>query len=155
MGDHQQRLYTAWVGEIQGEAFFAALAAATSEEDMSTNWALMAELERRVGVVLAGIVNNAQSDAIETESSVSAAKQFAAAPQDQAMASIGPVIDSAVLLYNTMRDEGPTGHATELDILARHEIALQTFARRELAEEDGSMDEVVALVEELRELQGK
>jgi len=67
------------------------------------------------------------------------------------MASLVGVIDAAVDAYNSMRDTGPEEHAAELDILARHETALQTFVQREVAlQPENSLEEVNDLLEELR-----
>ncbi|MFP6806729.1 MAG: hypothetical protein VB957_06050 [Pseudomonadales bacterium] len=50
--------------------------------------------------------------------------------------------------------EGPEQHAVELDILARHEIALQPFVRREVAQRStDSLEEAEDLIEELRLIQ--
>jgi hypothetical protein len=57
---------------------------------------------------------------------------YQAAPLPQALASTVAVIDGALDRYNDMRDKGPEEHARALETLAEHEIALQTFVRREL-----------------------
>jgi len=148
---YQARLHRAWVGERQGEAFFATLADLTTDQEMKHKWTLLAELERRVGLALERIVNIRQGEQVETDSVETAARRFAAEPLARSMASLVGVIDAAVDAYNSMRDTGPEEHAAELDILARHETALQTFVQREVAlQPENSLEEVNDLLEELR-----
>lgn len=156
---YQTHLYLAWVGERQGEVFFDTLAALTADQQMKHKWTVLAELERRVGVALERIVKiqhneSNEVEAIEVESMVAAAKKFTSVPLAQGLASIVKVIDVAVEEYITLRTEGPEEHAVELDVLARHEIALQTFVRREVAQRStDSLEEAEGLVEELRLIQ--
>ncbi|MEM9620463.1 MAG: hypothetical protein AAF993_02370 [Pseudomonadota bacterium] len=148
--DYQTQLDQAWVGERRGEVFFSAVAEHTSDPAMKSKWTDLAELERRVGTALERLVD-IQQIPVETLSMEMAGREFAAASVNESLASITEVIDTAVETYNAMRDTGPAEHATELDILARHEIALQTFVRCELAgQSDSSMDEVTQLLQELR-----
>ncbi len=148
---YQERLHRAWVGERQGEVFFATLADLTTDPEMKHKWTTLAELERRVGVALERIVTIPQNERLETDSAATAAGQFASQPLAQSMASLVGVIDAAIEAYNTMRDTGPEEHAAELEILARHEIALQTFVRREIdLQPTDSLEEVDALLAQLR-----
>lgn len=149
---YQSALHRAWVGERQGEVFFAKVAELTAEPEMKRKWTVLAELERRVGIVLADIVETSEGEVIDTQSAEQAAIEFAAAPLPQAMASIVGVIDGAVDRYNALLDDGPEEHARELEILAEHEVALQTFVRRELADQPAdSLEEVDELLKELRD----
>jgi len=148
---YQASLHRAWVGERQGEVFFATLAELTADPEMKRKWTLLAELERRVGIALERIVDVPEDEVVGTDSVETAARRFAAEPLAEGMASLVAVIDAAVEAYNTMRETGPKAHATELDILARHEIALQTFVRREVALQSAdSLEEVESLLGELR-----
>lgn len=148
---YQADLQQAWVGELQGEVFFAKLAELTTDASMRQKWTALAELERRVGVVLEDIVDTSQRAAVEMQATEQAAITFSAAPLPQALASIVDLIDGAVESYNAMREKGPEEHSRELEILAEHEIALQTFVRRELADQSSdSMEEVDELLNELR-----
>ncbi len=151
---YQAQLQRAWAGEVQGEAFFAALAEQTTDREWQQKWHTLAELERRTGAALEPIVEAGQDTRLETGPAVAAARELAAEPMPQGLASLVTVIDSAVDAYNTLRDTGPDAHKVELDILARHEIALQTFIRRELAGQPAdSLEEVDELLQELRSLQ--
>jgi len=148
---YQASLHRAWVGELRGEVFFATLAQLTADSEMKRKWTVLAELERRVGLALEPIVELPESEAVETDSAAAAAREFAAEPLAEGLASIAGVIDGAVEAYNTLREAGPEAHAAELEILARHEIALQTFVRREVAlQAKDSLEEVEGLLEELR-----
>ena len=151
---YQTRLHLAWVGERQGEVFFNTLAALTADQQMKHKWAVLAELERRVGVALEGIVKIQDNESIEVDSMVNAAKKFTSVPLAQGLASIVDLIDAAVEEYIALRAEGPEEHAAELDILARHEIALQTFVRREVTlRSTDSLEEAEGLIEELSLIQ--
>ena len=149
--DYQARLHRAWVGERQGEVFFNTVANLTSDRQMKHKWTVLAELERLVGVALEHIAKIQHNESFEVESMETAARRFTSVPLAQGLASIVGVIDTAVEEYIALRAEGPEEHAVELDILARHEIALQTFVRREVAQRlTDSLEEAEGLIEELR-----
>lgn len=149
--EYEDRLHRAWVGEIQGEAFFVKLAELTEDAEMKRKWTILAELERRVGEALEPIVDRSLDEEVEVGPTEAAASTFASVPLAEGLASIVDVIDGAVEAYSAMRDTGPEAHAVELDILARHEIALQTFVRLEITLDTmDSLSEAEALLEELR-----
>ena len=152
--DYQSRLQQAWIGELQGEVYFEALAAHAEDAREKENWLALAELERRVGRVLEPIVDTSADISLESEGIVAAAKGVAALPYEQAVASMIDLLDQAVASYNDLQAQGRPEHERELDILARHEIALQSFAKREVSGDSaGAMDEVNALLVELRSAQ--
>ena len=147
---YEERLQQAWIGERQGEVFFATLGGLSADPEMKRKWSTLAELERRVGIALERIVEPPQAP-IDTTPSAAAARRLAAQPLAEGLASLVGVIDDAVERYNALRDTGPREHAVELQILARHEIALQTFIARELTSEPAdSLEAVNELLSELR-----
>ena len=72
--DYQSRLQQAWIGELQGEVYFEALAAHAEDAREKENWLALAELERRVGRVLEPIVDTSADISLESEGIVAAAK---------------------------------------------------------------------------------
>ena len=148
--EYQSHILSAWLGEVRGEVFFGRLAELSDEPDVSGKWATLAELERYVGQVLEPIVEKPEGE-VDTSEARSQAEGLATLPIDKAAAVMDKVIDDAVDHYNHLKQVGPPEHKKELDILARHEEALQFFVKREM---HGDADSLQAARELLVELKG-
>jgi hypothetical protein len=61
------------------------------------------------------------------------------------------VIDAAEDAYNNLKFTGPAEHQTQFDVLARHEMALQVFVKREMKREANSLQAVDEPLAELKE----
>lgn len=143
-------LYDAWVGELQGEAFFEQVAQAAAGEHRA-KWETLAELERVTGRRMAALLTArhvslaAPADSGEL---VNAVRTYAAMPFTQAVSAMRPILDAAIGRFEALLAEAPAAERETVQFLVDHERAILSFVELEEAGRgDESLNATRALIE--------
>ena len=148
--DFRGLLLWAYRGEIRGEALFHGLA--EQFPDAADKLLVLAELERRMAAVLSRPLTDHEIEAGDTSDEVSRGRELAAASAtlgwQQFLAQFSPVTERALIRYRALRDLSPSADPA-FDLVIDHEVALQDFARAEIAGTDDSLASVRGVIERL------
>ena len=142
--EYRDGILSAWQGEQWGREFFELLAAATDNADRRAKWQVLAELERATGDVLAPLVaDDADASAEERPNLGAAAAAYGALPYAEALRRMMTLVEPAIERFRGFLDTAPEEHREAMQILLDHEVAIEQFAKRELAgETEASLDPV-------------
>ena len=132
--EYRDGILSAWQGEQWGREFFELLAAATDDADRRTKWKVLGELERVTGDILAPLVA-ADASAEERPSPGAAAAAYGALPYAEALQRMMTLVEPAIERFRELLDMAPEEHREAMQILLDHEVAIEQFAKRELAGE--------------------
>jgi hypothetical protein len=136
----------AYRGEVSGEALFAGLAETVHDERRAKLTAL-ADLERAMAEALVPVLVRLGVERGDDERSRRRGRDNAAAiaPLEWSalMEQFGPVTEAALDRYRTLA-AAATDDDPVYELLIAHEVALQEFARAELADGDGDPLAMVA-----------
>ena len=138
----------AWVGELQGEAFFAHLAQEAAGEERD-KWETLAELERVTGRRMAALLTarNVSLDAPPASGELQqAAETYARMPFSQAVSAMRPILTTAIARFEALLAQAPAGEREAVRFLVDHEQALLTFVEFEEAGDSASLDAVRELI---------
>ena len=142
-------LHEAWVGELQGEAFFEQVAQ-KAEGDARAKWETLAELERVTGRRMAALLQARKMplDAPETPRQLlQAVDAYAQMPFVQAVSAMRPILDTAIERFEALLAEAPATERDAVQFLVDHERAILTFVEREEAGDGAtSLDAAQALI---------
>lgn len=133
--EYRDGILSAWRGEQWGREFFEMLAAATDDADRRAKWEVLAELERATGGVLLPLVADAD-DGPRAEKRAdldAAAAAYGALPYADALQRMMTLVEPAIERFRRLLDLAPEEHREAVQILFDHEVAIQEFAKRELA----------------------
>lgn len=143
--EYRDGILSAWRGEQWGRKFFELLAAATDDADRRAKWEVLAELEQATGDTLLPLVAGADDDA-PTEKRAdldAAAGAYGALPYADALQQMMTIVQPAIERFQGLLDMAPEEHREAVQILFDHEVAIQEFAKRELAADtETSLDPV-------------
>ena len=147
--EYRDGILSAWQGEQWGREFFELLAAATDDADRRAKWEVLAELERATGDTLAPLVaDDADASAEERPNLGAAAAAYGALPYAEALQQMMTLVEPAIERFRGLLGMAPEEHREAMQILLDHEVAIEQFAKRELAgETEASLDparEVIA-----------
>ena len=140
--EYRDGILSAWQGEQWGREFFKLLAAATDDADRRSKWQVLAELERATGDTLAPLV--AGDACAEKRADLdAAAAAYAALPHAEALQRMMTLVEPAIERFRALLDMAPEEHREAVQILFDHEVAIEQFAKRELAgDTETSLDPV-------------
>ena len=134
--EYRDGILSAWRGEQWGREFFELLAAATDNADRRAKWQVLAELERATGDVLAPLVaDDADASAEERPNLGAAAAAYGALPYAEALQRMMTLVEPAIERFRELLHMAPEEHREAMQILLDHEVAIEQFAKRELAGE--------------------
>ena len=140
-----QGVHAAWVGEIQGEAFFNALADAEAG-DRREKWLTLATLEQVTGERMAAVLRERgvhPKAPAESGRLLDAAEQYAKMPFSQAVASMRPILVDAIGRFEALLAQAPEAERESMRFLVDHERALLRFVDLEA---EGAGDESLEAV---------
>jgi len=140
--EYRDGIRSAWQGEQWGREFFELLAAATDDADRRAKWSVLAELERATGDILLPLVAD---DAPREKRAApnAAAAAYGALPYADALQQMMTLVEPAIERFRALLDMAPEEHRDAVQILFDHEVAIQEFAKRELAgDTETSLDPV-------------
>ena len=132
--EYRDGILSAWQGEQWGREFFELLAAATDNADRRAKWQVLAELERATGDTLAPLVA-ADASAEERPNLGAAAAAYGALPYAEALQRMMTLVEPAIERFRELLHMAPEEHREAMQILLDHEVAIEQFAKRELAGE--------------------
>ena len=130
--EYRDGILSAWQGEQWGREFFELLAAATDDADRRSKWEVLAELERATGDTLAPLVAD-DASAEKRADMDAAATAYAALPHAEALQQMMTLVEPAIERFRELLDMAPEEHRVAVQILFDHEVAIEQFAKRELA----------------------
>ena len=140
--EYRDGILSAWQGEQWGREFFELLAAATDDADRRSKWEVLAELERATGDTLAPLVAD-DASAEKRADMDAAAAAYAALPHAEALQQMMTLVEPAIERFRELLDMAPEEHREAVQILFDHEVAIEQFAKRELAgDTETSLDPV-------------
>ncbi len=137
-------------GEILGELLFAGIAAQQQQDaERARKMRVLAALERSTKEAIEPALQRAGVSTEADEETLSTAKVLidasAAIAWEQTLASLEPITAQFIPLYRRIGQLDPSEQEAS-DLLVAHEVALDTFARLELAGDlQSSLDEIEAL----------
>ena len=140
----------AYDGEISGETFFSSMAGGVADRDRRSKLEILARLEAATRIEMIPAMET-RGLSIEIDSGIAdagVAFGVAAAGGEwkAAMAAIDTVTERYLGIYRAMVESAQGDEeARTAQLLVDHEVALQTFARRELDEHPNSIELVEAL----------
>ena len=144
--EYRDGILSAWQGEQWGRQFFELLAAATDDADLRTKWEVLAELERATGDTLTPLVAD-DASAEKRADMEAAAAAYAALPHAEALQQMMTLVEPAIERFRKLLDMAPEEHREVVQILFDHEVAIEQFAKRELAgDTETSLDPVRAVI---------
>ena len=148
--DYERSVHAAWVGELQGKAFFDALARAASGEERE-KWQTLAELERVTGERLATLLRARNVDLSPPEGAgelLAAAERYAEQSFADAVSTMRPVLIAAIERFESLFSQAPEAERETMQFLVDHERALLRFVDLEVSGEgDRSLAATRALIE--------
>ena len=148
--EYRDGILSAWQGEQWGREFFKLLAAATDDADRRSKWQVLAELERATGDTLAPLVAG-DAYAEKRADLDAAAAAYAALPHAEALQRMMTLVEPAIERFRALLDMAPEEHREAVQILFDHEVAIEQFAKRELAgDTETSLDPVRAVITRVR-----
>lgn len=126
---YEAGVHAAWVGELQGEAFFNALAEAEAG-DRREKWLTLATLEQVTGERMAAVLRERGVHPKAPEESsqlLDAAAQYAKMPFSQAVAAMRPILVDAIGRFEALLAQAPQAEREAMQFLVDHERALLRF----------------------------
>lgn len=150
MGDDYLRgLADAYQGEVRGEATFRTLAEQADSEDVAAKWRALARLEAATRRALEPLMRRhgleTAPDEAQRRLGVARGEARAALGWQGAMRDMADRLPRFVALYAELEAIGPAEDKAGLAFLTAHEVALQDFARAELAGDADPLAPVLAL----------
>ena len=143
-------LYDAWVGELQGEAFFEQVAQNATGEQRA-KWETLAELERVTGRRMAALLTerNVSLEPPEFAGELADAVQgYAAMPFVKAVSAMRPILDAAIGRFEALLAQAPAAEREAVQFLVDHEQAILSFVELEEAGQGAaSLDAARTLIE--------
>ena len=132
--EYRDGILSAWQGEQWGRQFFELLAAATDDADQRTKWEALGELEQATGDTLAPLVADDADALSEKRPGLDATVEaYGALPYAAALQQMMTLVEPAIERFRVLLDMAPEEHREAMQILFDHEVAIQEFAKRELA----------------------
>ena len=137
MGEWEDRLERAVIGEVQGEAYFETMAGLVEDGEQRDLLLRCAELERRVHARIAPVATAAglRIDAtdVERQQWIDYAVEDAAAGWAHIVKGMDEGTVDAITRYESMRPIAPESCITIVDLLVLHETALHDVGVHERA----------------------
>ena len=146
--EYRDGILSAWQGEQWGREFFELLAGATEDADRRAKWEVLGELERATGDTLAPLVaDDADASAEKRPDLDAAAAAYGALPYADALQQMMTLVEPAIERFRGLLEMAPEEDREAVQILFDHEVAIQQFAKRELAGDTAtSLDPVRAVI---------
>ena len=148
-GSYEHGVHAAWVGELQGEAFFDALAQ-TASGTAQEKWRTLAQLEQVTGERLATVLHARNVDLSPPEAPgelLAAAKHYAELPFADAVSAMRPILVAAIDRFKALLDQAPDAERETMRFLVDHEQALLSFVDMEASGQgDRSLAPAQALI---------
>lgn len=141
---YKDGIYRAWVGELQGEMFFARMAQGAHGSEQREKWQTLAELERVTGRRMAALLeaHNVERAAPEPPGQLlEALATYAKMPYAEAVAALRAVVVPAIGQFEQLLAQAPAADREPLQFLVDHEQAILSFVEREAAgDKDAALD---------------
>ena len=152
--DYIERIYSAYQGEVEGEAFFNAMSGLLGDRERSYKMRVLAQLEletkerlKPLGKKLGG---NPKEDPKDREQGVQDAADYSEMSWEDLMTSFKDELLNYITLFNELEGMGREEDMDTLKQLTRHEEALLDFVEREIAGQyDQSLEPVIELLEKV------
>ena len=146
---YEQGVHAAWVGEIQGELFFIALAEAEAGARRE-KWETLAALERVTGQRMAAVLRARGVPLAPAAASgrlPAAAREYAKRPFSEAVAAMRPILLDAIGRFEALLAQAPAAERKAMQFLVDHERAILRFVDLEaVGQGDASLDAALALI---------
>ena len=146
---YEDGVHAAWVGEIQGELFFNALAEAETGAQRE-KWETLAALERVTGKRMAAVLRARNVDLAAPEASgqlLAAVQEYAKQPFSEAVSAMRPILLDAIGKFEALLEQAPTAERSAMQFLVDHERAILRFVDLEAAGQgEASLDAARTLI---------
>ena len=135
LNGYEDGVHAAWVGEIQGELFFNALAEAETGTQRE-KWETLAVLERVTGKRIAAVLRARDVDLAAPEASgqlLAAVQEYAKQPFSDAVSAMRPILLDAIGKFEALLAQAPSTERSAMQFLVDHERAILRFVDLEAA----------------------
>ena len=152
---YEEGIFQAWVGELQGEMFFDAMAQSTVGVDLGRRgrrekWETLAELERVTGRRMAKLLEAKDIELAAPAPSgqlLDALAAYTKMPYAEAVSAMRPILLPAIDRFEALLTQAPAADRQAVQFLVDHERAILSFVELEEAgETDASLDAARALI---------
>ena len=158
---YEEGIFQAWVGELQGEMFFDAMAQSTVGVDREQRgrrgrrggrekWETLAELERVTGRRMAKLLEAKDIELAAPAPSgqlLDALAAYTKMPYAEAVSAMRPILLPAIDRFEALLTQAPAADRQAVQFLVDHERAILSFVELEEAgETDASLDAARALI---------
>ena len=152
---YEEGIFQAWIGELQGEMFFDAMAQSTVGVDREQRgrrekWETLAELERVTGRRMAKLLEAKGIEPAAPAPSgqlLDALAAYTKMPYAEAVSAMRPILLPAIDRFEALLTQAPAADRQAVQFLVDHERAILSFVELEEAgETDASLDAARALI---------
>ena len=149
---YEEGIFQAWIGELQGEMFFDAMAQSTVGVDRGRRekWETLAELERVTGRRMAKLLEAKGIEPAAPAPSgqlLDALAAYTKMPFAEAVSAMRPILLPAIDRFEALLTQAPAADRQAVQFLVDHERAILSFVELEEAgETDASLDAARALI---------
>ena len=155
---YEEGIFQAWVGELQGEMFFDAMAQSTVGVDRGRRgrrgrrekWETLAELERVTGRRMAKLLEAKDIELAAPAPSgqlLDALVAYTKMPYAEAVSAMRPILLPAIDRFEALLTQAPAADRQAVQFLVDHERAILSFVELEEAgQTDASLDAARALI---------
>ena len=155
---YEEGIFQAWIGELQGEMFFDAMAQSTVGVDREQRgrrgrrekWETLAELERVTGRRMAKLLEAKDIELAAPAPSgqlLDALAAYTKMPYAEAVSAMRPILLPAIDRFEALLTQAPAADRQAMQFLVDHERAILSFVELEEAgETDASLDAARALI---------
>ena len=152
---YEEGIFQAWIGELQGEMFFDAMAQSTvgvdrEQRSRREKWETLAELERVTGRRMAKLLEAKDIELAAPAPSgqlLDALAAYTKMPFAEAVSAMRPILLPAIDRFEALLTQAPAADRQAVQFLVDHERAILSFVELEEAgETDASLDAARALI---------
>lgn len=151
--DYLRRVCESYQGESYGQALFRELAKRTKDPEKNYKWRVLERLEietkERLLPLVKKLGGNTEEAPENTERGITDARSMAEKHWEELMHSFDQMLPKYVRFFEKLETMAPEEDRNILKAVTAHELAIQTFASKELSGEgDHSIEPVLKLLEE-------
>ena len=132
----RQRIQAAYLAEIEGAAWFAALLVRFGDDDdKHAKLQILQQLERTTAARLIPLIGAQQAQRLDCASAESRGRALAARIEswERLVQMLRSDLPPYIARYQALLREAPASERAAVEFLLAHELALQTFAQEEAA----------------------
>ena len=152
---YEEGIFQAWIGELQGEMFFDAMAQSTvgvdrEQRGQREKWETLAELERVTGRRMAKLLETKDIELAAPAPSgqlLDALAAYTKMPFAEAVSAMRPILLPAIDRFEALLTQAPAADRQAVQFLVDHERAILSFVELEEAgQTEASLDAASALI---------